>query len=377
MRVLISAESFVPAINGVTNSVLRVADHLARHGHEVRVVAPGPGPDELELPSGVTVRVDRVRGIKLPRYRSLSFGIADSSRARSVIDDFQPDIVHLAAPVILGRSIGATASKLGLRTVALFQTDLSGFITNYGLSVAARPVWDWLRRIHNKADLTLAPTPTIAADLRNRHFERVAVWGRGVDHAQFSPTRRSDEFRAACGVTDGQVLVGYVGRLAAEKRVDRLRALTGNPKVRLVLVGDGPERSRLETLLPDAHFAGFRSGAALGEAMASLDLFVHTGEHETFGQTIQEAMSCGIPVIAPSAGGPLDLVDHGINGLLYPPDSGPTLARHVQRLAMDDEARQRFGAAALEKVANRSWERVGDELIAHYRGLLETERPAA
>lgn len=377
MRVLISAESFVPAVNGVTNSVLRVADHLARHGHDVRVIAPGPGPSELELESGATVRIERVRGFRLPRYRSLSFGLPASRRIRAVMDDFQPDIVHLAAPVILGRSIGTTASKLGLRTVALFQTDLSGFITNYGLSVAAGPVWDWLRRIHNKADLTLAPTPTIAADLRKRHFQRVEVWGRGVDHLQFSPDRRSEEFRTACGLEPGQVLVGYVGRLAAEKRVDRLRALTANPGIKLVVVGEGPERQRLEALLPGAHFTGFRSGDELGEAMASLDLFVHTGEHETFGQTIQEAMSCGVPVIAPSAGGPLDLVQHGVNGLLYPPDSAATLARHVQRLALNEAARTRFGEAARSTVADRSWEMVGRELISHYEGLLTSAQRAA
>ncbi len=369
---LISAETFLPSINGVTNSVLRVVQHLDARGHEVRIVAPGPGADHIELPSGNTVVIERVRGRNVPMYDSLTFGIGAIRTLRRSIRGFRPDVVHLAAPVVLGKRVGRVARRLGVPVVALFQTDLGGFVSDYGFSAAARPVWSFLRRIHNRADLTLAPTPKLADELRLRSFERVDVWGRGVDHKQFEPSRRSWAFRKAAGADDDTVVVGYVGRLASEKRIDRLNAIEGLPNVQLVVVGDGPERQRLQRMLPNAHFTGFLSGDALGEAMASLDVFVHTGEHETFCQTVQEAMSCNLPVVAPASGGPLDLVTPGVTGYLYPPDQTEVLRRSVERLAADPELRASMGAAGRVAVAERSWAAVGDELLDRYDMVLES-----
>lgn len=370
LRVLLSAESFLPAMNGVVNSVLRVVEHLDRCGHDVLIVAPGPGPTSVELRSGRTVRVDRMRGVRVPRYRSLHVGLVSERRVAEVFDEFDPDVVHLAAPVVLGRAVGAVAAERAVPTVALFQTDLSGFVTDYGFSAAAAPIWRWLRRVHSDADVTLAPTPTVAAELVGHGFERVGVWGRGVDHEQFAPSRRCERFRAECGVGPGQILVGYVGRLAAEKRVDRLLALHDAPSIKLVLVGDGPERQHLVDLLPDAHFAGFRSGDELGRAMASLDVFVHTGLHETFCQTVQEAMAAGVAVAAPAAGGPIDLIDHEVDGLLYPADIEHSMADAVRRLADDDTLRRRLAEAGHVRVRGRTWSALGDELLAHYRRAL-------
>ncbi len=370
-RVLISAECFLPAVNGVTNSVLRVANHLDLRGYELRIVAPGPGPDHIELDSGTLVKVDRVRSMKVPRYDSLTFSTAAMRTLRGSVESFKPDIVHLAAPVVLGRRVGRIAQRLGVPTVALFQTDLSGFATKYGFAAVSRPLWNFLRRIHNKADLTLAPTDVLADELRRRDFEKVDVWGRGVDHAQFDAMRRSPELRLAAGVAADDILIGYVGRLAAEKQVERLRHLADIPNVRLLIVGDGPERHRLERLLPNAHFTGFLSGDELGTAMASLDVFVHTGEHETFCQAIQEAMSCGVPVVAPAAGGPIDLVDHGRTGYLYGPGDLSAMRSHVEELVESVALRKAFGSAGQDKVAAKSWATLGDELLARYDELLD------
>lgn len=365
-RVLISAECFLPAVNGVTNSVLRVANYLDSCGYEIRIVAPEPGPREIKLDSGRCVVVDRVRSMRVPRYKSLTFATAAVSTVRRSIESFDPDIVHLAAPVLLGRRVGALAKALGVPSVALFQTDLSGFASNYGLTALSRPLWNFLRRIHNRADLTLAPTDVLAHELRRRNFDHVDVWGRGVDHAQFSPSRRSNELREMVGAGDSSVLVGYIGRLAAEKKVERLAHLRDIPNVTLLVVGDGPERRRLERALPGAHFTGFLEGDELGTAMASLDIFVHTGEHETFCQTVQEAMACGVPVVAPAAGGPINLVEHGHSGWLYGPGNMGEMRAHVARLANDPAERKRFGQIGQELVEARSWESLGGELLANY-----------
>lgn len=371
LRILVSAEVFLPAINGVTNSVIRVVDHLDEAGHAVCIIAPGPGEPWIRSSSGSKIPVHRVRGVTVPMYRSLRSGVATSRQVNAIIDGFKPDLIHLASPVVLGRTVGSVANRLGVPTVALFQTDLSGFLSEYGLPRAAAPAWGWLRQIHNRADLTLAPTVATSTELGQRGFERVQVWGRGVDHDQFRPGRRDSGFRAQAGATEDHVLVGYVGRLASEKRVDRLRHLERRDDVRLAIIGDGPQRPNLEQVLPHATFTGYLAGEALGQAMASLDIFVHTGEHETFGQTLQEAMASGVPVIAPASGGPLDLVKPGHNGLLYPPGDDAMLRDLVSRLVDDPVERHRLGATGREMVAGRSWRALGDELVQHYRKLVD------
>lgn len=378
LRVLVSAECFVPEINGVTNSVLRTIDHLDAGGHAVAVVAPGPGPAWVRCRSGTRVPVHRVPSVRVPMYRTLRAGIPTTQAIDDVVRGFRPDIVHLAAPMLLGRMVGAVARQRGLPSIAVFQTDISGFLCDYGLRVAASPAWSWLRRIHNRADRSLAPTGNVAAELRGRGFERVGVWGRGVDHGQFDPARRSEEFRARCGVRSADdVLIGYVGRLAAEKRVERLACLRQRPGVHVVVVGEGPKRSDLQRLLPHVTFTGFLEGEELGAAMASLDVFVHTGEHETFGQTIQEAMSAGVAVVAPACGGPLDLIESGRTGLLYRPGADTGLRNDVDRLTLDPAERRRLAENGRRAVADRSWQALGAELVGHYRELVDRELAAA
>jgi phosphatidylinositol alpha 1,6-mannosyltransferase len=169
---------------------------------------------------------------------------------------------------------------------------------------------------------------------------------------------------------ESQVLIGYVGRLAAEKRLDLLAPVSRMPGVRLVVVGDGPGRRDAEKALPHAIFLGQRSGEQLARIYASLDVFVHAGPHETFCQSVQEAMASGVPVVAPAAGGPIDLVRPGLTGTLVPPGDGDAIAAAVDALVADSELRQRYGLAARDAVAGRTWAAIGDELIGHYTAVL-------
>lgn len=330
-----------------------------------------PHAEHLTLPSDVR----ELRSLALPRYRSLRVAVPTRGEIGRAIDDFEPDVVHLAAPALFGGRVASICRRRGIPTVAVFQTDLAGFVRNYrGLRSTARPLWRWLRRIHDRSELTLAPTPTVARDLEMRGFSPVDVWGRGVDLDQFGPGQRSDVRRNEWGVGD-RVAVGFVGRLAAEKRVERLAALGGHPDLRLVIVGDGPERANLEAALPNAHFTGMLAGPELGEAMASLDLFVHTGEHETFCQTIQEAMASGVPVVAPAAGGPVDLVDPGVTGELFRPGDDADLVAKVEALAADRDRRRRIAVAGLAAVQDRTWSSVSNRLVVHYRRAMAANQP--
>ena len=357
-------ESFLPRVNGVTNSVCRVLEHLERRGHEALIIAPGPGPESY---AGHQVVV--VPGVGLPGYNSFVLGLPTKAVERR-LREFSPDIVHLASPVALGAAGARAARKMGVPSVAVFQTDLAGFARRYGFRGADRTIWSWLRHVHRQAARTLVPSSATYKQLDERGFPGLAMWRRGVDAERFRPAHRSESLRAKLA-PNGEVLVGYVGRLAPEKRVELLACLADLPNVKLVVVGGGPSDERLRTLLPDAAFLGFQDGHELAEAYASLDVFVHTGPDETFCQAVQEAMASGVPVVAPAAGGPVDLVTPEETGLLFEPNDMDALRACVLRLAADSELRARWGAAGRTAVEHRSWTAVGDELLRHYTNVLE------
>jgi phosphatidylinositol alpha 1,6-mannosyltransferase len=363
--VAIITESFLPHMNGVTGSVLQILRHLERTGHSAHVIAPSaPG---TPLRSGAA-RVDRVASVPLPGYRHVRVGMAGSGRMLDSLRRFEPDVVHLASPFTLGWRGAVAAERLGLPIVAAYQTDVAAYAARYGVAVTTSLAEAHLARLHHRATLTLAPSRESENQLARLGVDRVRRWGRGVDAERFHPGARDENWEHR---SPGEVIVGYVGRLAPEKQVEDLRALRGIPGIRLVIVGDGPSRTRLEALLPDAVFLGQLSGPQLARAIASFDVFVHPGESETFGQTLQEAHASGVPVIATGRGGPLDLVRSGIDGWLYRPGDLDDLRMRVNDLAGDTRKRHAFGRAGREAVEGRSWAVVCEQLLGHFEEARE------
>jgi phosphatidylinositol alpha 1,6-mannosyltransferase len=258
----------------------------------------------------------------------------------------------------------------------VYQTDLPSYARAYQLGRAGQAfAWRWLRGIHNSAARTLAPSTVTATGLLGHRIENVWLWGRGVDTRRFDPAKRSHEIRARLA-PGGELIAGYVGRLAAEKRVDLLAGITALEGVRLVIVGAGPAEAVLRRQLPGAVFLGERRGEELAAIYASLDVFVHSGPYETFGQTLQEAAASGLPVVAPASGGPLDLVADGVTGFLVPPSDPGAFTAAVARLAADAAMRAAFGAAGRRTVLRRGWPALTEELLGHYAQVLGTPKPA-
>jgi phosphatidylinositol alpha 1,6-mannosyltransferase len=348
-----------------------VAENLARKGHHPLVIAPESGrvavaDDEFPFP------VERVPSVPLPGYPTFRLGLP-TPRTRKAIVRHGTDVVHLASPVALGAWGARVARAERLPMIAVYQTDLPGYAGAYRLGRATEAfAWRWLRDIHNTASRTLAPSSMTAAGLDAHGLERVWLWGRGVDTERFHPARRDDRLRAQIA-PDGEVIVGYVGRLAMEKRVDLLAAVAALPGVKLAVTGGGPMEEELRAALPSAAFLGMRYGADLARIYASLDVFVHTGPFETFGQTIQEAAASGLPAVAPASGGPLDLVDDGATGYLVAPGDPGELAAAVGRLAADTALRARLGEAARRRVLSRSWSALTDELLGHYAAVIDAD----
>jgi phosphatidylinositol alpha 1,6-mannosyltransferase len=261
------------------------------------------------------------------------------------------------------------ARHLDVPAVAVFQTDIAGFAESYGMGVMSRAAWMWTRRLHSKADRTLAPSTSAMENLVAHRIPRVHHWGRGVDVTGYVPSARDDALRARWS-PDGKPIVGFVGRLAPEKHVERLAGLAARGDVQVVVVGDGVDKPKLETLMPSAVFTGALYGPALAAAYASMDVFVHPGEHETFCQAVQEAMASGLPVIAPDAGGPRDLVAPMHTGLLLPvADFEAKLGAATDHLLAE---RQRYSVAARRSVLARTWPAVCQQLIGHYEEVLGT-----
>jgi len=374
VRVAIVAESFLPNVNGVTNSVLRVLEHLDRAGHEALVIAPdtprGQAPAD-RLHNGV--RVHRVPSRMFPKVTSLPLGVPRPRMVR-VLRGFDPDVVHLASPALLGYGGLQAARFLGVPTVAVFQTDVAGFAESYGMGVMSRAAWAWTRHLHSLADRTLAPSSAAMADLAAHRIPRVHHWGRGVDISGFVPSARNDALRASWSQS-GKPVIGFVGRLAPEKHVERLAVLAARADLQLVVVGDGVDRAALQELMPTAVFTGALYGAELTAAYASMDVFVHPGEHETFCQAVQEAMASGVPVIAPDAGGPRDLVTPMHTGLLLPvPEFTTRLPHAVDHLLAE---RARYSVAARRSVLGRTWPAVCDQLLGHYEAVVGQRRRQA
>lgn len=371
MRVVIVTESFPPDVNGVAHCALQTARHLVDRGHAPLVVAPAPAPGNKAAASMAPCPVVHVPSLPLPGYPQVRVALF-SRRLAAALIQHRPDVVHLASPFVLGVRGMAAAARLGIPAVAVYQTDLAGYARTY-MGAGEAAAWRRIRSVHSAADLTLVPSSASMNDLEAHGVPRLKLWARGVDTARFRPELRDEKLRRELA-PNGEVIVGYVGRLAPEKHIELLSGVCGLAGVKVVIVGDGPSQPALAEALPGAVFLGRRGGDDLARIFASFDVFAHTGPFETFCQTVQEAMASGVPVVAPAAGGPLDLVDHGRTGLLVPPRDADAVRDAVRSLVADPALRAAYGAAGHATVDGRTWAAIGDQLIGHYADVLAARR---
>ena len=375
VRVALLAESFLPHANGVTNSLLRVIEHLGRRGDEAMVIAPEAKGSAGPVRYGIA-EVVRLPAMGWPGYDDVRVSLSGSARIGRLLDDYSPDVVHLASPFMLGWAGVRAANELSLPTVAVYQTEVPSYADRYRVGWGEPILWERLLSIHRRAGLTLAPSTYAMRQLEAVGVPRLRLWPRGVDTRRFRPDRRDEALRRSWA-PGGEVVVGYAGRLAAEKRVEDLARLSEIDGIRVVIIGDGPARSRLEALMPHATFTGFLGGDQLARALASLDVFVHCGELETFCQGIQEAHAAGVPVIAPRRGGPIDLVDPDRTGYLYEPGRLDQMVASVRALVEDRERRERFSAQARVSVEGRTWPDVCETLMSHYDEAIQRHAQTA
>lgn len=390
-KVMLVSESSLEQINGVSGSVKYVAEHLRANDYEARIITPKPKPNNGEY-AGY-----QVKGMPKLKLQGFHVGIPTKAAMYKEVHKFNPDVIHIASPVSkLGNTALKTAIKLDIPTVAIYQTDVAQYARRFATEIitkSSRKELKWLKNgagvalesllgeriaeLHNQADLTLTPSRPAMQRLIDFGVEpnKIKLWSRGVDTELFNPTRAESpsvkDQHKIWSDDSNKLVVGYVGRLAPEKSVHKLATLNRLDGIQLVVVGEGPSRPELEDQLGDnTIFTGKLTGEKLADAYASFDIFVHTGAEETFGQTLQEAMATSLPVVAPAAGGPLDIVDNGVTGFLYTHDSEEQLLSNVKTIMEDEELRIMMGKAGLAKVIGRTWKVLGDELLGHYDSVL-------
>jgi len=369
MRIAIVSETWLPQINGVSRTLNQLANYLAACGDQLLLLTPRYRQG-LTLPAGS--EAECFPALPLPFYPEVLLPVLTPPRLRHRLAAFVPDLVHIATEGPLGWAALRAARRLGLPVVSSYHTNFPQYLASYRLGALESVAWGYLRKFHNRTDLTLCPTPSTVHLLAGRGFANLDIWPRGVDAAQFHPRYRDPELRRSLGIGEDEVVILYTGRLAAEKNLAVLfaacRRLSG--KVRLLLVGDGPLRGDLEReALPGAIFCGYRQGEELARHFASADLFAFPSLSETFGNVVLEALASGLPTVAFSVPGPRDILHSAESGILVDEQSAPALAVALQLLVNDAGLRQRLGRAARLYAEDQNWEEINAAVREHYLRL--------
>lgn len=367
MRILIVTETFLPSTDGVVTRLLEGIKYIYGQGHEVAVIAPDLG--SYQCCGGVPIY--GVPAVTMPLYQARPWGLP-SPRVGRIMKEFDPDLVHVAMPVLIGLAGVYYAKKQNRALVASYHTHLSKYLSYYHLDhpLLQRLLWAFERFIHNQALLNLCTSETMRQELVGQGFRDVKVLRRGVDTIGRHPHFRMDAMRRRLSDgEDNKKLLLFVGRLAAEKEIDRLLPIVQKREdLRLAIVGDGPDRERLEKLFANTPtvFTGFLHGEELSQAYASADAFVFPSVSETLGLVILEAMASGLPVLAARSGPTLEQIQDGVNGLLFDVDDESSLQRAIDLLD-DPQVMNPIRAQVRKEAEAYAWPITSAELLEHYK----------
>lgn len=364
LRVAMVSETYPPEVNGVAHTTRRMVQGLVSRYHQVQLIRPRQHADEWGASSASFEEV-LVRGMPVPRYPGLKIGFPATSYLVRLWQARRPHVVHVVTEGPLGWSAMAAAKKLRLPVISDFHTNFHAYSRHYGVGMLGGAIRGYLRWFHNQALATLVPTESLRHELAGAGFRRLQVLARGVDARQFSPARWNRLLRQSWGVGEHGMVVLYVGRIAAEKNlallIETYRKLQAvKSAVKLVMVGDGPERATLQAMNPDVVFAGMRTGEDLAGHYASADLFLFPSTTETFGNVVLEAMASGLPVVAYDYAAAREHIRHGENGVRAAFADPLAFTSLALSLAMDGENARRMGCNARLSAERLDWDCIHD-----------------
>ena len=374
MRIAYFTESLPPQTDGVAHTMSRLAESLSAHGIEFMFFSPFVPKDKPWRE-----RVFKIASVPLPLYPEYKIGLPAMHNLYRELDHFGPDLVHIASPTWLGMVGQNYALHSRKPAVCSYHTQFVSYFPYYGLAIWEKWGWSYLRWFYNRAQLTLAPSPSVATKLREKGFSNVSLWQRGIDTSKFSPRHRDPQLRHQLGLDTAPTLL-FVGRLVKEKNLDILLAATrllcaANYRFNLVIVGDGPMREQIRRQAPQAHLTGYLHGDTLSRIYASADIFVFPSTTETFGNVIAEAAASGLPCIGTRSSGVQDNIHDGFSGYLAEPHSPSDFAAKIAHLLDEETTRRQMGKNALEMVQHLSWESNNRALLEKYQHLIQQWTP--
>jgi glycosyltransferase involved in cell wall biosynthesis len=375
MRIALFTETFLPKVDGIVTRLKHTVEQLQRLGDEVCVFCPEGGLTEYQ-----GARINGVSGFPLPLYPELKLALPRPSIGEAVTA-FDPDLIHVVNPAVLGLAGIYYSKTLNIPLVASYHTHLPKYLEHYGLGMLEGMLWELLKAMHNQASLNLCTSTAMQQELTEHGIENVQVWQRGVHTELFRPELASQAMRSRLsqGHPEAPLLL-YIGRLSAEKEVDRIKpVLEAIPGARLALVGDGPYREELEVHFEGTltHFVGYLGGEELASAYASADAFIFPSRTETLGLVLLEAMAAGCPVVAANAGGIPDIVTDGVNGFLFDPQVEAGAIQATQRLLAARAERELLRRNARIEAERWGWGAATQQLQQFYQAVVAVDLPMA
>ncbi|MEQ8382704.1 MAG: glycosyltransferase family 1 protein [Coleofasciculus sp. A1-SPW-01] len=368
MRIALFTETFLPKVDGIVTRLRHTVDHLQRNGDQVLVICPDGGLTEHK-----GAKIYGVSAFPLPLYPELKLALPRPAIGIALAK-FKPDVIHVVNPAVLGLGGLYYAKAMQIPLIASYHTHLPQYLQHYGLGMLEPVMWELIKANHNQAQLNLCTSTAMVEELRGRGIQHLDLWQRGVDTETFRPSLASEDMRShlSQGHPESPLLL-YVGRLSAEKEIDRIKpVLESIPGARLALVGDGPHRSALEKHFAGTptHFVGYLTGEALGSAFASSDAFIFPSRTETLGLVLLEAMAAGCPVVAARSGGIPDIVTDGVNGYLFDPKDEQGAIAATQRLFQEQTERETLRENARAEAERWSWSAATRQLQQYYQGVV-------
>lgn len=372
LHITLISETFPPEINGVANTLGRLCEGLRARGHQVELVRPRQAGDSQRSTDGALLLC---RGWPLPGYPGLQWGQSSMHKLLRRWKRQRPDVLYIATEGPLGLSALRAARRLGIAVVSGFHTNFQQYTSQYGLGLLTRMLTHYLRWFHNRSAMTLVPSVSQRLELERRHFERLALLSRGVDSQLFHPSKRQSALREQWGLSDTDIAVIHVGRLAPEKNLgllkrcfDTLRETYPQRHLKLIVVGDGPQRSTLEKEMPEAIFCGAQRGEALAAHYASGDLFVFPSLTETFGNVVLEALASGLGVVAYDQAAAAQHIRHGYNGVSAMPGDEQAFCEAAAWLLEEEERLRCVRLNARQHGSRQGWGAIIEQFEGYLRG---------
>ncbi len=374
MKIAFFTETFLPKVDGIVTRLTKTIEFLTKNGDEVIVFCPEGCPNTYQ---GATII--GVAAMPLPLYPELKLGLPGPA-VSDKLEEFKPDLIHVVNPAVLGLGGIWLAKTNNIPLIASYHTHLPKYLEHYGMGMLEPLLWELLKAAHNQALLNLCTSTAMVNELEDKGIQRTALWQRGVDTENFKPELRSEKMREKLfgKHNNSDSLLIYVGRLSAEKQIERIKPVLDNiPGACLALVGDGPYRGQLEKIFEKTktNFVGYLSGEELASAYASGDIFLFPSSTETLGLVLLEAMAAGCPVIGANKGGIPDIINNGVNGCLYDPDEKDngerSLIEATKKILVDKNKKEAMRKEARKEAEKWDWNQATLQLQEYYSETLE------